>query len=121
MRGGLYAEGTNRTVWKFGPLFTQANVIEMPKGAQILNVGFQLHGMAPYTKEDLFLWALVDPTAVEKEQRRFGVVPTGRDSLPHFDGCAYRYIGTAHMSHGLVFHAFEAVDRTKALLESILQ
>ena len=72
-------------------------ILDMPKGARILDVQTQLHGVV--------IWALVD-TSDPKESRRFLTVETGQglpDSINE-----YIYIGTFQLPSGLVFHLFDA-------------
>lgn len=69
--------------------------IEMPKGAQVLDVALQ--NGAPH------LWVLVDPEA-EKEVRYFRMIATGE----RFDTAGLAYLGTFHEVSGwMVFHLFE--------------
>jgi hypothetical protein len=83
-----------RTVWKF-QLENHRSLLTMPRGAEILRVGHQ--------NNDLFLWALVDPSEPPVE-RLFEIVPTGSPT-------EYRYtefVGTVVMPIGYVWHVFEA-------------
>ena len=68
----------------------------MPEGAKILSVGFQ--------REDFCIWAEVEP-GKPVEPRNFSVFRTGW-VIPQGIG-EHKYIGTAHMDNGLVFHAYE--------------
>ena len=71
--------------------------IELPKEAEVLSVAFQGH--------TIFMWAKVD-TELKTEVRNFEVFGTGHKI--HYDmGIDYKFVGTAHMSNGLVFHVFE--------------
>jgi hypothetical protein len=80
-------------IWKF-PVGSDC-VVEMPTGATILSANVQ-HG-------NPCIWALVDPNQ-PVEQRRFKVIPTGKD----FDGAGSTYIGSFHGVGGwMVFHLFE--------------
>jgi hypothetical protein len=82
-----------KMIWKW--TLTQATTIDMPQGAQVLDVQVQ-HGEPQ-------LWALVDPNA-PKVKREFNVYGTGHD-LPHNPGT---YVGTFQMQGGaFVFHVFE--------------
>lgn len=86
-------------IYKY-PLPMVGNVLELPVGAQLLDVAFQ--------GENLFVWARVhaDPHAITSK-RRFLVMPTGME-IPSDD--ELNYIGTAHHASGrLVFHIFEVV------------
>lgn len=87
-----------KTIWKFTIESLNDNVIEIPKGGQILSM--QVQGRLPQ------LWVLVDPTA-EKEKRTFRIHGTGHD-VPDAD--KLNFIGTFQMHEGsLVFHVFEVL------------
>lgn len=81
-------------VWKYN-LPNHINYIDMPGGAEILNVGVQETGIV--------LWAKVT-TEAANDRRRFITFWTG-DSLPEID---LKYIGTCTM-RGLVYHVFEII------------
>lgn len=82
-------------VWRYEvhPLTTQQ--FSMPKGAKPLHV-------AEHPAGDISMWALVD-THAEREMREFTVAGTGWQIVAE----DARYIGTAPMREGLVFHVFE--------------
>lgn len=87
-----------KTVWKFTMAVTDRQVLNMPAGAQLLDV--QMQG------DDPCLWALVDPEA-DRLPRQFRIAGTGH-KLPADPG---RYVATFQMNHGaLVFHVFEVVS-----------
>jgi hypothetical protein len=67
---------------------------EMPIGARILHVGAQ--------GDEVCVWALVNPSH-GTEYRRIDAYGTGHD-VPLDPG---RYLGTAQMDNGLVFHLFD--------------
>jgi len=71
------------------------NIIDMPKGAQLLDV--QVQNGYPQ------LWALVDPDA-EMEERYLTIVGTGHDiGLGNME-----YVGTYQIDGGIfIFHVFE--------------
>jgi hypothetical protein len=70
-------------------------VIEMPRGAQVLCVQTQY-------RDQPQVWALVEPDN-EVEDRSFVLVGTGWEVEP-----GLRYIGTFQINQGaLVFHLFE--------------
>jgi len=86
------------TIWKYELKLENLEIIEMPKGAEILAV--QVQGMSPC------IWALVDPSA-EKEKRSFEIFGTGFE-IP--DNVERKFIGTFQLSpHRLVFHLFERI------------
>jgi len=89
-----------KTIYKY-QLFAGHDVMEMPKGAQVLTV--QAQNDKPH------IWALVDPYESSVEARRFGVYGTGHD-MPDDLG---PYIGTFQLEGGsLVFHVFDQSTTT---------
>jgi len=87
------------TIWKFGFDIADEFAIEMPGGAEILDVQEQ-HGLA-------CIWALIDPEA-SKKCRYFRLVGTGHPF--DYDARIYKYMGTFQMHGGnLVFHLFENI------------
>jgi hypothetical protein len=82
-------------VWKYelGPGVT---VLDLPSGASALTVGAQGDGV--------FLWALVSAEPAPTSPRAFLAVGTGHRVHRAAFG---RYVGTAFMADGLVFHVFE--------------
>lgn len=90
-------------VWKFPMKVTDLQPLRLPKGAVVLSVGCQ--------GESLNLWAQVDPTETEHEDRIFEVRGTGHE-LPVVAPSEMRreFIGTTMMLDGaLVWHVFELV------------
>lgn len=71
--------------------------IDIPVGAKILSVHCQ--------NDSVFFWAEVD-TRTEVMTRNFEIFGTGHE-IPYRMGVDYDFIGTAHMSTGLVWHLFE--------------
>ncbi len=90
-----------KTIWKFPIPDGFSLSIEMPAGAEILDIQVQ-HG-APV------IWALVD-TSAPRVLRRFEIVGTGWD-LYEWDldeTSATDHVGTYQMAGGdLVWHVFE--------------
>ena len=83
-----------KQIWKY----KLENIIEMPKGAEILTVQIQ-NGKS----FDTCIWAKVTPDN-ELEKRRFVVIGTGHS----FDDTNYKYIGT-YQDSPFVWHLFEDV------------
>jgi len=88
------------TIWKYNLGIQDYLEIDMPIGADILDMQMQ-HGIPT-------LWALVDPEAKEIK-RKFIIRGTGHD----IDGELYEnmyFIGTFQMDDGnLIFHVFEVL------------
>lgn len=78
--------------------------IRMPRAARVLSVAAERRH--PWDGEHHFeLWALVDPTVLEHEERAFRVVSTG-NPMP---GDCGRFLGTVPTHGGMfVWHVFEA-------------
>ena len=86
-----------RKIYKYeiGPDITE---LQLPKGAQLLHGALQ--------NDSMFVWALVDPSEVEKELRTVLFTGTGH---PVPDG-TWRYMNTLLVQNGaFVFHVFERV------------
>jgi len=89
-----------KQVWKFEINSTESP-IEMPKGAEILSVGFQ--------KDTLYVWALVEIEVYpELEGRSLIVRGTGHNI--HAEDL--KFIGSAYID-SLVFHVFENLAKNK--------
>jgi hypothetical protein len=75
----------------------------MPHGATVVHVGSQVQpSFAEGRQEEwLCLWAIVNPEN-DKEERKFVVVGTGHPTPP-----LEKYLGTAQMKSGFVWHLFE--------------
>ena len=84
-----------KQIWKF----KVENVIEMPKGAEILFVQIQNRQMF-----NACIWAKVNPEN-ELEKRKFVVIGTGHS----FDDTNMNYIGT-YQDGPFVWHLFEIVN-----------
>lgn len=83
-------------IWKWSLRVADEQILELPEGAQILDV--QIQGGMPQ------LWALVNPTA-PKQPRNIAIYGTGHP-VPENPGT---YIASFQMHDGaLAFHAFEA-------------
>ncbi len=81
-------------IWKFPIQVTAWQSVMIPAGSQVLSCQFQ--------REQLCLWALVDPER-EAEERTVYVVGTGH-GLPDM---SLGFIGTVQMLGGsLIFHVF---------------
>lgn len=89
------------TVLKYPlPLYFGAKqTIVMPARSEILT--FQMQGDIPT------IWALVDPSEQEREERHMQIVGTGHKEVEP-EGSLY--IGTVQ-DRGLVWHLFEQVNR----------
>lgn len=87
-----------KTIFKYPLEISDIQEIELPKGAQILDIDVQ-HGLP-------VMWALVDPTE-EKEKRRFHTTGTGH---PIHDPGALKHVGSYQLDGGsFVGHLFEVV------------
>ena len=81
-----------KQIWKY----SLENIIEMPKGAEILTVDIQNGQMF-----NAQMWVKVD-TENEMEKRMFEVIGTGQN----FDDTNRKYIGT-YQDGPFVWHVFE--------------
>ena len=81
------------TIWKFTLSAGARTILEMPIGAQVLDIQFQ--------GQSLQLWALVDPDA-KRERREFLIYGTGHPIA----GYAGTYIATVQMPP-FVWHVFD--------------
>jgi hypothetical protein len=87
-----------KTIYKYPLAISDSQAVLMPINAQILSVQFQ--------REDLCLWAVVDPEE-KKHARVFHIVGTGHLVPPPEK---VRFIGTVQQFNGkLVWHVFEQV------------
>lgn len=83
-------------IWKYQLPITDVVKLQMPRFANPLAVAEQYGGLQ--------LWALVDPDQ-EKVETIFHIIGTGNpDEADNVR--ASRYIGTAVMRNGLVWHVF---------------
>ena len=73
--------------------------IKLPKGATILSCGVQ-------NKENVYIWAKVDPNQTETVETKFYIFGTGWDIPDEIDN-GLRFIGTYMLNDGMyVFHVF---------------
>ncbi len=80
-------------IWEYVLEITDTQVLEMPKGAEILSVANQ--------RGKLCLWAACDPDKVP-EQRTIEIVGTGNSAI----FCRRKFIGTV-LQVPFVWHIFE--------------
>ena len=81
-----------KQIWKY----SLENIIEMPKGAEILTIDIQNGQMF-----NAQMWVKVD-TENEMEKRMFEVIGTGQN----FDDTNKKYVGT-YQDGPFVWHVFE--------------
>lgn len=86
-------------IWKYVLQAETTQAVMIPWQSQILCVAAQ--------GEDVCLWALVNPS-LQVEPRVIEVYGTGHEMKSAPLHKSRRYIGTAHLSNGLVFHVFES-------------
>jgi len=89
-----------KTIWKFPLRVTDSQRIEMPRGAEILTAQTQ-NGQG-------YLWALVDPEAVDTEMRTIEIHGTGNPILEG-NNRERRYVATFQQL-AFVWHVFERID-----------
>ena len=94
-----------KTIWKY-ELKTDNQVLQMPKGAQILTVQIQ--------NEIPCLWVLVNPEA-EHQPRAIEIFGTGHDIEEYTEPEVYKinrkYIGTYQLRGGaFIAHVFERLS-----------
>ena len=89
-----------RTVYKYMIEITDRSVVKMPRRASVLSVHTQ--------RDQICIWALVDPGEPETEERVIRVHGTGRSIM---NAEMLMFIGSVLM-HGeaLVFHVFEELS-----------
>lgn len=98
-----------REVWKYGPLHTGHNSIQLPKHARILSIGKQTTDAG---REEIFLWALVDPAETTKWEHCFDLIVTGAP-VP----AQARFLGTLLLRNGnYVLHIFDRTGHQHAVL-----
>lgn len=89
----------NTVIWKYTLDTTDTQKIKMPFGAQILTVQSQ--------KDNVCLWALVDPSE-QDEEKIIETHGTGNEMYLGSANVVRVYIGTYQLHDGdLVFHVFE--------------
>ncbi len=82
-------------IWKF-TLRPWSIFVDLPKGAEVLSVGAQ--------GPDVVVWAMINPDAL-RVKRKLAALPTGQPVPPALRET--RFVGTAQMDDGLVFHVFD--------------
>jgi len=88
-----------RRIWKWKLERTDAQILDLPKGAEILTV--QVQNDIPQ------LWAMVDDSVTETERRHIAMYGTDHPIYSKHG----KYIGTIQLYSGkLVFHVFEEKD-----------
>jgi hypothetical protein len=88
-----------RVIYKY-PLELQGlNIIEMPKGAEILSIQEQL--------ATITIWAILNPDEETKEKRFFEIYGTGQ---PFPVNRNYNWLATCVMKTGFVWHVFETTN-----------
>lgn len=94
-----------KTIWKYEvEADDQVAKIVMPRGAEIVHVGFQTHRNIDICT----FWVLVEPSSMNKEVRNFIVRGTGQPIDTN-----EVYVGTAIvLSVPLVWHLFEIKERS---------
>jgi hypothetical protein len=76
--------------------------LDLPKGAEILTIEIQ-------NKDNVCLWAAVNPEEEQNETRRFVLFGTGM-GIP--DSLELKYIKTILISEGVfVYHGFEILNK----------
>lgn len=90
---------SGRRVFRYRLPIADSPIVVLPTGAEVLSVGPPRDA-----RDELDLWAVVDPTVVTEQDRRFRVVGTGN---PMPDDCG-RFVGTVPTHGGaLIWHVFE--------------
>lgn len=98
-----------KTIYKY-PLMTTPELvgghifeeIELPIGAEVLTIEIQ-------NKDNVCLWAVVNPEEEQKETRKFVLFGTGM-GIP--DSLELKYIKTILISDGVfVYHGFEILNK----------
>ena len=87
------------TIWKYPLKVAETQVVEMPKGSEIIS--------AMAIGEDNFIWARVDAGEPKKEIKEIRVIGT---SHPIQEDEKLRHIGTTTMmDNKLIWHIFEVL------------
>jgi hypothetical protein len=93
-----------KTIWKFPLPFQEHITLQFPKGALLLSVQNQ--------REQICLWALVDPAAPLRP-REFQIVGTGHQVA---DAARLLFVGSVQTHEGaFVWHIFEIQPRGQFL------
>lgn len=86
-------------IWKYPIATARMSVLNVPEGAQFLNLAMQ--------RETITLWFMVDPQAVKFER---SVVVVGTGEGIHSRPEALKYLGTVLTAdENFVWHVFELV------------
>ena len=88
-----------KVIYKYELDTTDINVVEMPKGGEILCV---------HTQNDIpYIWVLVDPNETQMNR----IIETFGTGHPINENDKRRYIGTYQQYNGqLMFHCFELLE-----------
>ena len=91
-----------KRVWKYGlEISSRQQQLQVPRGAQFLELGHQEHSRHP----GISLWFLVPARSRRSETRRFQVAVTGR---AYRDLEIDKHLGSVVMERGAqVYHVFE--------------
>ena len=88
----------NTTIYKYTTKVTDTQIIELPKGSEILSVIEQY--------ENIVFYALIDPEETSKEYFKFQIRGTGHNA-GNFKRQNYIFLGTVPLIEGqLIFHVF---------------
>lgn len=87
-------------IWKFPLVVEDRQVITVPLGAKLLTVQMQ--------RDQILLWALVNPDEPVVSRRTIAIVGTGHEHKAELFSKA-QYIGTVQ-DYGLVWHIFDIGD-----------
>ena len=92
-----------RTVYKYELPFTAAPKLDMPAGAQVLEIAVQ--------GEHVWLWALVDREETDMVNQEFLIIGTGW-TVP--DNLGVEFLKTLHLPSSEVYHVFRVVPEKAA-------
>lgn len=97
-----------KTIYKYNLRLIGETPIYLPKGAQVLSVGYQ-HSSSLLSASTLKIWILhnTDTDSEINEERKFVVYPTGVE-IKDLKINKESFIGTVFLDE-LVFHVFEVV------------
>lgn len=89
----------DQAIYKWTLDIEDKQTLSLPAGAQILSVAMQ--------RDEVCLWALIDPKATKVQDRTFEIFGTGH---PIPQGIQRKFLGTV-LTHGgaLVWHVFERI------------
>lgn len=89
----------NYRIWKYILQITDKQPVLMPNGSEILSVSEQ--------DGNLCIWAMGD-VSKEKDERWIEIIGTGNPIYCDM-GVDRKFVGTAVMGSGLVWHVFESL------------